>query len=230
MDSQRPTRHINVIIVEDESLYRDMLGVSLARDPDIRVVATYAEPYGVLAAPVLARTHVALLDIDLNSDLDGFELGLRLRREYPGLGLVFLSNFVEEAFIATLRRRQMPGWAYLLKKSVRDIATLSRVIKGVAEGLIAIDPELARVLAPRKGTKLEHLTPRQREILELLAHGYSNHGIAEELGITVKSVENQINDLLSRLGVDTRDPRINPRVAAVLCYLYETRFPQSFPH
>lgn len=223
MDSSPPTRPINVIIVEDESLYRDMLGLSLAGDPDIRVVGTYSEPHGVLADGVAARTDVALLDIDLNSDLDGFELGLRLRRQYRRLGLVFLSNFAEGAFIATLRRRKMSGWAYLLKKSVRDVPTLSRVIKGVARGMIAIDPELAENLKPRKESKLDRLTRRQRDVLELLAQGYSNHGIAERLGITVKSVENQINEMLSRLEVDAGDPRINPRVAAVLCYLYETR-------
>lgn len=193
VNSSSPTRVINVIVVEDESLYRDMLGLSLARDPDIRVVATYAEPHGVLADKVAAHTDVALLDIDLRSDLDGFELGLRLRRQFPRLGLVFLSNFAEGAFIATLRRRQMSGWAYLLKKSVRDVPTLSRVIKGVAQGMIAIDPDLAGSLKPRRESKLDRLTRRQREILALLAQGYSNHAIGEQLGITVKSVENQIN-------------------------------------
>src|SRR5690606_24450907 len=103
--------------------------------------------------------------------------------------------------IATLRRRKMSGWAYLLKKSVRDVPTLSRVIKGVARGMIAIDPELAENLKPRKESKLDRLTRRQRDVLELLAQGYSNHGIAERLGITVKSVENQINEMLSRLEV-----------------------------
>src|SRR5690606_13481530 len=99
METSSPTRCINVIIVEDESLYRDMLGLSLARDPDIRVIGTYAEPHGVLADGMAAQTDVALLDINLKSDLDGFELGLHLRRRYPRLALVFLSNLAEGAFI-----------------------------------------------------------------------------------------------------------------------------------
>lgn len=225
MESLPPAQEVNVIIVEDESLYRDMLRRALDQDPRVHVVGTFAEPYSVLKNPAVARAGVALLDIDLNSDLNGFELGLRLRRTYPRIGLVFLSNFAEEAFIATLRRQKMSGWAYLLKKSVRDVPTLSRVIQGVTQGMIAIDPELANTLQPRKKTKLDELTPRQRDILKLLAQGYSNQAIAEELGIAVKSVENHMNDMLSRLEVDSSDRRIHPRVAAVLCYLYETRFP-----
>lgn len=222
MDTTSGRDIINVIIVEDESLYRDMLRLSLDRDEMIQVIGAYAEPHAVLADGVVQRTHAAILDIDLSSDMNGLELGLRLRQEHPQLGVVLLSNFREPAFMATLMRRKMKGWAYLLKKSVANVATLSRAVKGAARGLIVLDPELTRSRRPRRRTAVEQLTPRQREILELVAQGYSNQAIAERLFIAVKSVENQMNDILSRLQVNSRDPNIHPRVAAVLRYLYET--------
>lgn len=219
----RANRVIDVLVVEDESLYRDMLGRSLSQEPGIRIVGAYGEPYGVLTDHAVLKADAAIIDIELSSDLNGFELALRLRQLSPQLGIVLLSNIREEAFIAAMRRRQMTGWAYLLKRSVNDLATLVRAIKGAVEGMIVVDPELASALEPRPSTSLATLTRRQQDILGLMAQGYSNQAIAERLGIAVKSVENHVRELLGRLEVDSSDPQIHPRVAAVLRYLYETR-------
>lgn len=227
MDTTSVNQILNVIIVEDEALYRDMLRLSLNRDSGIRVIATYAEPHAVLADDVARSAHAAILDIELSSDMNGFELGLRLRRECPQLGIVLLSNFREPAFIAALMRRKMNGWAYLLKKSVADVATLSRAIKGAAEGLIVLDPDFTQSRGQRRPSIMEELTPRQRDILALVAQGYSNQAIADQLRLSVKSVENHMNEILSRLNVNSRDPHVHPRVAAVLRYLYETQLPHS---
>lgn len=215
-------RTINVIIVEDESLYREMLRVSLGQNPGMRIVGTYADPHDVLADASALRVDAAIFDIDLSSDINGFELAMRLRRRHPQLGIVLLSNFREEAFIAAFQRRQMAGWAYLLKKSVADIDTLTRAVKGAVQGLVVVDPELVRQRLPRPQSRMAQLTPRQCDILGLVAQGYSNQGIADRLGIAVKSVENQITDIFSRLKIDSSDPQLHPRVAAVLRYLYET--------
>lgn len=222
MSTANGNNKVNVLIVEDESLYRDMLQLALERDPEIRIIKAYAEPYEVLADQAVAKADVAILDIGLASDINGFELALRLRRRYAELGIVLLSNFKEEAFIATLKRRQMTGWAYLLKKSVADVATLSRAIKGTAEKMVVLDPALVGQLKPRKQFIAGQLTPRQREILGLVAQGYTNQAIAERLDIAVKSVENHMSEILSRLQVNTTDPHIHPRVAAVLRYIYES--------
>jgi len=219
----RARQIINVMIVEDENLYRDMLKRSLAQDPDISIAGAYAKPREALAEYPNLAVDAAIIDIELSSDLNGFELAMRLRKDSPQLGVVFLSNFREEAFIAALRRRQMTGWAYLLKKSATDLATVIRAVKGAVEGMIVIDPDLIDELEPRPRTPLSSLTPRQRAILGLMAQGYSNQAIAERLGIAVKSVENHVSALLARLDVDSADPQIHPRVAAVLRYLYETR-------
>ncbi len=214
---------IDVVVVEDESLYRDMLQRALEQDPGIRVIAAYGDPHDVLADHAALSVDAAIIDIELSSDLNGFELAMRLRRRSPRLGVVFLSNHREEAFIAAMRRRQMTGWAYLLKRSVADLETLIRAIRGAVDGLIVVDPALVNALEPRPRTTLSQLTPRQRDILGLMAQGYSNQAIAERLGIATKSVENHMHSLLMRLEIDSHDPEIHPRVAAVLRYLYETR-------
>lgn len=224
----RSGQFINLVIVEDESLYRDMLQRCLAQDPGIRIAGAYGDPHALLADAASLSVDAAILDIELASDLNGFELAMRLRRIHPRLGLVLLSNHREEAFIATLRRRQMTGWAYLLKRSVSDLATLIRAVKGAVEGLIVVDPALVGELEPRPRTVLSTLTQRQRDILGLMAQGYSNQAIAEKLGISVKSVENHVSALLARLEVDSTDPDIHPRVMAVLRYLYETRSRDSY--
>lgn len=217
------TKPIKVFIIEDENLYRDLLQVALGNDPRVQIVGTYADPYEVLYDRVGAHADVAILDIDLKSDMNGFELALRLRRQYAKLGIVLLSNFQEEAFIASFRRRQMTGWAYLLKKSVADLATLFRTVHGVAEGMVVLDPALVDQMKPKRETNLTALTTRQREILGLVAQGYTNQAIADKLQIARKSVENHMTEILDRLHVDTRDPQTHPRVAAVLRYLYENR-------
>lgn len=222
MDSQYG-RIINVIIVEDESLFRDMLRRSLAQDPGIEIVGAYAGPHEVLAEAAAATADAAILDIGLSSDINGFELALRLRRQRPELGIVLLSNFREEAFIAAFQHRRLTGWAYLLKTSVADVDTLTRAVKGSVQGLVIVDPELVNQRKPRPRSDLEKLTPRQRDILGLVAQGYSNQAIADRLGIAVKSVENHMSDMLSRLEIDSNDPDLHPRVAAVLRYLYETK-------
>ena len=91
------------------------------------------------------------------------------------------------------------------------------------QGLVIVDPELVSQRKPRPRSDLEKLTPRQRDILGLVAQGYSNQAIADRLGIAVKSVENHMSDMLSRLEIDSNDPDLHPRVAAVLRYLYETK-------
>lgn len=214
---------IQVFIVEDENLYRDLLQLALGKDPHVYIAGAYADPHEALSEGIAANADVAILDIDLASDINGFELALRLRRQFPNLGIVLLSNFEEEAFIASFRRRAMTGWAYLLKKSVADVDTLVRAVHGVAGGMVVLDPALVNRMQPKRQTGGASLTPRQREILGFMAQGYSNRAIGERLNIAVKSVENHMSEILSRLQVNTHDTQIHPRVAAVLRYIYEHR-------
>lgn len=212
-----------VVVVEDEQLFREMLILTLSADRDIDVVAAYSRASDILDQLDRLSFDVALLDIRIEGNVNGYELGIELHRLRPDCGIVLLSNYLEPAFINALRRRQLIGWSYLLKDSITDVETVKRAIKGAVQGEIVIDPAIRSLLTARKETALARLTPREYEILGLIAEGYSNRAIAERIIITVKSVENSINRIYSKLGIESGDAAIQPRVAAVLSYLREAR-------
>lgn len=214
----------NVIIVEDEQLFREMLEISLSTDPEIHIQASYSNASDVLADVGGLSFDAAILDIQIEGDMNGHELGMQLRRLRPEVGIVLLSNFLEHAFIHAMRRGLTSGWSYLLKDSVADLATLQRAVKGAVRGDVVIDSRITPLLQARKESSIARLTDRERQILGLIAEGYSNRAISERTKITVKSVENTINRLFHKLGLDNHDGSIQPRVAAVLRYLRETRF------
>lgn len=213
---------VRVLVVEDEPLFRELLVLALSRDVEIKVVGAFANAADALNSLGKLQFDVATLDIQLPGDLNGLELGFELRRLRPHVGIVLLSNYLEYAFINALRRRSMTGWSYLLKDSVADVATVLRAVKGAASGEIVLDARIAERLEGRRGGLLAELTDREREILALIAQGYNNRTIAEKINITVKSVENVINSVFHKMGVDAA-PDLQPRVAAVLMYLRETR-------
>lgn len=213
---------VNVLVVEDEPLFRDMLRITLSTDPEITVVGTYDNAADVSANLGNLHVDVAILDIQIKGDMNGYELGLRLRELRPNAGIVLLSNYVEFAFLNALRRRSLSGWSYLLKDSVTDVATVQRAVKGTLHGHIVLDARIMDHLHARKESLLETLTEREREILGLIAQGYNNRAIAEKVNITPKSVENVINRVYQKMGVEGAND-IQPRVAAVLAYLRETR-------
>lgn len=213
---------LRVIVVEDEPLYRDMLILALADEYQFEVVAEYSDSESVLSEIETIDAHVATLDIRIPGPINGFELGLRLREAHPHLGLVFLSNFCEPTFMEALKRRSLTGWAYLLKNSLTDLATLRRALHGVTSGDLVVDPAVAERLRARKDSVLERLTERQQEVLELIVRGYTNNAIAEKLFLSRKTVENVINQIYQQLDIDSKDPNVQPRVTSVLKYLAET--------
>lgn len=213
---------VKVLVVEDEPLFREMLIMALSSDPEIQIIASYSNAADVLADLNTLTFDVAILDIQIEGEMNGHELGLQLRRLRPGVGIVLLSNFLEFAFVTALRRRRMSGWSYLLKDSVTDVATLQRAVKGTAQGKIVLDSRITEHLHARKKSRVAELTDRERQILGLIAEGYNNRAIAEMTQITTKSVENAINRVFHKIGVE-RDGDLQPRVAAVLTYLRETR-------
>lgn len=214
---------VKVIIVEDEPLYREMLERSLSSDPAISIQGSFSNAADVLAGFDSLNLDVAVLDIQIEGEMNGYELALRLRRRSAAVGIVLLSNFLEYAFVNAFRRRAMSGWSYLLKDSATDFATLLRAVKGTARGDIILDPRIAEQLQVRRASPVTTLTEREREILSLIATGYSNRSIAELIGITNKTVENAINRIYDKMGIDSDNGALQPRVAAVLTYLQETR-------
>lgn len=229
MTAQHAGEQCNAVIVEDEPLYRDLLALALAQDHRIKVVGTFADGESALDAIVQLEPDVALLDIELPGAINGIQLGLHLRRQLPKLGIVLLSNHGDPQFVASLPKDVISGWSYLLKKSVSNIESLRRAIEGALAGFVVLDPQLVAGLRPGENLDRIRLTPRQREILALMAEGLTNRAIANRLVLAEKSVENQINALYQQLGIDREDGTLQPRVKAVLLYLEGSTYQPQLP-
>ena len=222
LPGDQPNR-IGIVVAEDEDLYRDLLVKALSLLPAFQVLAAVADAKEAQRVILDRRPTVAILDIELQSDINGLEVGLAVKAQAPEVGIVWLTSHAEPYFAASLARELRSGWAYLLKASVGDVGSLARAIEGAARGLVVLDPEIVRSIPKHVTGDLANLTTRQREILAHMAQGYTNAGIAEGLYITEKSVENQINQIYQRLEIDRQNPSVQPRVRAVLKYLEAVR-------
>ena len=212
---------IRVLIVEDQGLFRDMLKISLASFGDLEVLdAVGSGTEGVRLAKEL-EPDVVIMDIELGSEPNGIEAGRMIRKDNPNVGIVILSVHKDKEYIASLSMEEAAGWSYLLKQSVGHTAALSRAIEGSASGFVVLDPEVVTGLKPRLGSITARLTPRQQEVLALMAQGYNNAAIAEALVLGHKSVENYINAIYQELSLTSMD-RIHPRVYAVLNYIQDS--------
>lgn len=221
--SQENRHSVRVVIVEDEGLYRDLVRIALSHHPRLEVVGAYGDPESALEEVPALAPDVAILDIELAGALNGVQLGLRLRRDLPDLGVVLLSNHRDPEFLSALPAETIAGWSYLLKRSVGDVEALWRAIEGAAAGLVVLDAALVTDMQPRANSSVSKLAPRQREILGLIAQGLSNAAIAEQLTLSEKSVENQINLVYQNLAIQRGAGGIHPRVIAVLRYLQDSR-------
>jgi DNA-binding NarL/FixJ family response regulator len=213
---------IRVLIVEDEGLMRDMLRISLSAYPNLEVVGAVGDGESAVKAAEELAPDVVLTDIELGDGPSGIEAGHRIKARQPRIGIVILSFHQEKQYIASLPASKASGWSYLLKQSVADTEALTRAIEGSAGGFVVLVPAIVEGLRPAANSPVEHLTVRQREVLELMAQGYSNAAIAERLSVSEKSVENYINAIFQELGITREDP-VHPRVKAVLTYLQQTR-------
>jgi len=209
---------------------RDLLRLALDQQPALSISGVFGDAASALLRIPELDPRVAILDIDLGPGPSGIQLGLLLREQCPDLGIVLLSNHFVPRFIATLPPETMRGWCYVLKKSLADVAALERAIEGAANGLVVLDPYVVAQREPRPSGTIGRLTPRQREILALMAQGFSNAAIAEHLGLALSTVVNQVDHIYRELNVEaSRQPDLNPRVQAVLRYLLDTRAGEDAP-
>ncbi|WP_036284028.1 response regulator [Microbacterium luticocti] len=207
-------RIVRVILVEDQALYRSLLGDLIRREDGFALVAATGS---VAEARMLAATRpvdVLLLDIEL-PDGNGFALGRSLRTARPELGVVLLSAHDMMDLLLALPESDRRGWSYLSKVSSTSRQTLLRALRLSADGGSMLDPDLVAGLTPRRGSALAELTARQLAALRLLAQGLSNAAIAREMGISAHSVDNLLNGVYTTLGVRD-DGDLNSRVAAAL--------------
>jgi DNA-binding NarL/FixJ family response regulator len=212
---------VNVMIVEDEGLFRDMLKISLGSVPNIQVVEAVSD--GNAAVEVAGRVgpDVILMDIELGSEPNGIAAGRIIKEKHPEIGIVILSSHRERQYLSLISADESSGWSYLLKQSVSDAGALGRAIQGAASGLVVMDPTVVNSMKPRKGSMTAGLTPRQQEVLAMMAQGYNNAAIAERLVLGTKSVENYINAIYQELSLSHNGP-LHPRVQAVLTYIKDS--------
>ncbi len=219
MAAPKPVR---VLVVEDEGLFRDMLRTALAAQPVVQVVAAAASGEEAVREAERVEPDVVLADIELGPGLNGIEAAARIRAKHDAMGVVLLSAHRDKQYIASLPAGEARGWSYLLKSSVTDTATLVRAIEGAAAGLVVLDPALVDALRPRPRSPVDALSERQRQVLALMAKGYSNGAIAQELVLTEKTVENYVGGIFQALGID-RGEAVHQRVKAVLAFLEGTQ-------
>ena len=213
-----PTR---ILIVEDEPLFSEMLRRTLSAEPELDVVGVAGDgETGVLMADQLDPDAV-LMDIELPGELDGIEAALRIKNANIEIGIVILSVHNDRRYVTSLPFSESPGWAYLLKQTVPDLATVMRAISGSIDGMVVLDPSVVESLQPKSGSAAASLTPRQQEVLELIAQGYNNTEIADRLSLTEKSVETYINAIYQTMQV-SGGQETHSRVRATLMYLEES--------
>lgn len=213
---------IRVLVVDDEGLYRGMLQTTLGAHSNIQVVGTAASGEEAIRMAEQLKPDVILMDIDLGRGPNGIQAGLAIKEKEPSTGIVILSMHRDRQFIANIPLYWASGWSYLLKQTVSDPIALVRAIEASAQGLVTVDAALTQGLIPRADSPLSKLTEEQFQVLELMAQGFDNLGIAVALGIEEPVVVKSIQGIYETLGIKP-DETAHPRVKAVLTYLQETR-------
>ncbi|TET74190.1 MAG: response regulator transcription factor [Dehalococcoidia bacterium] len=215
-----------VIIVDDEALFRELLSRTLSAEPGLEGVGVAEDGETAIRRAIDERPDVVLMDIELPGELDGIEAALQIKKERPETGVVILSVHSERRYVTSLPLEDIQGWAYLLKQTVPDLATVVRAIQVSKAGMVMLDPAVMAGLRPRQGSAVARLNPRHQEVLELLAQGYSNAAIAQRLRLSRKSVETYINAIYQELHL-SHEPDIHARVKATILYLESSKSRQA---
>jgi DNA-binding NarL/FixJ family response regulator len=217
---------IRVLVAEDNLLVREGVVRLLQQQPGLAIVGSCGDFDGLLAGVAAESPDVVLTDIRMppTGTDEGIRAALRLRDEHPAVGVVVLSQYAEPTYALALLEGGSEGRAYLLKERVSDAAQIVGAIEEVARGGSVIDPivvdALLRARSANRRSALDRLTPREREVLEQMAQGRNNAGIARELVLSERAVEKHINALFSKLGL-AEAADAHRRVKAVLLYLAE---------
>ena len=212
------------MIAEDLALLRDGL-TRLLRDNGFDVVGAVPDATALVTTVLLERPDVAIVDVRLPPSFrdEGVRAALTLRERAPGTGVLIVSQYIEHAYATELLADGRGGIGYLLKDRIMDVDDFVAAVHRVGTGGTALDPEVvARLLSRRRAdSPLESLTPRELEVLALMAEGRSNAAIAKLLVLTVGAVEKHMANILTKLRLppSSEDHR---RVLAVLAYLRET--------
>ncbi|MGC4747883.1 LuxR C-terminal-related transcriptional regulator [Micromonospora sp. DT201] len=210
---------MRVLIAEDNILLQEGLNLLLST-AGFEVTAAVDSPADIIAAIDRQRPDVAIMDIRLPPTFrdEGLRAALIARRQHPGLPVLLLSQYVERAYAADLLADGQGGIGYLLKDRVSRVEEFLDALRRVAAGGTVLDPQVVAQLVAARRSPLADLTPREREVLALMAGGSTNTGIAAQLVITERAVSKHIGNIFTKLDL-APDTDVHRRVAAVLTFL-----------
>lgn len=210
------------MIADDSVLFRKGL-VRLLEDGGIEVVADVGNAADLMSRVAVDQPDVAVVDIRMppSHTTEGIEAAIELRRRHPGVAVLVLSQYVETEYAVELLEDIDGSVGYLLKDRVTDPGELVDAIRRVAAGETVVDSEVvSRLLGRRRrSSPLEQLTDRERDVLAAMAEGRSNHGIADALFMSPKTVEAHTSSIFRKLGLDPDDDGGHRRVLAVVTWL-----------
>lgn len=215
------TDALRTVIADDSVLLRDGL-VRLLTDSGFDVVAAVGDADALLDAVTEHSPDLCLVDVRMpptHTD-EGLRAAIEIRRRHPEIAVLVLSQYVEERYAGELLTGDVAGVGYLLKDRVIDVDDFLVSVRRVANGGSAIDAEVVSQILGRsqRSSDLDRLTPREREVLTLMAEGLSNGGIADRLVVSHGAVEKHISNVFMKLGLDVEESS-HRRVLAVLTYL-----------
>jgi DNA-binding NarL/FixJ family response regulator len=212
---------MRIVIAEDAILLRVGL-IRVLDDAGENVVAEVGDAPALIDAVELHRPDVAIIDVRMPPDMtdDGLRAAIEIRRRWPETAILVFSQYVEEVFAAELLATGTDGLGYLLKDRVAEVIEFVDAVRRVAAGGTALDPEVVAQLVARSRRQdpLGRLTPREREVLALMAEGRSNQAIAAALVISDGAVEKHVSNVFTKLDLPVSGPD-NRRVLAVLRWL-----------
>jgi DNA-binding NarL/FixJ family response regulator len=215
-------RAVRIVLGEDQALVREGV-VRMLERAGCDVVATAGDAVDLVRKTRAFRPDVMITDIQMPPDRtdDGLRAAIEIRHSDPGIGVLVLSQFLESRFVHELVGDRADGVGYLLKEKVADAAVLVDAVQRVAGGRSALDHDVIAALVgrTRPDSPLDDLTPRELDVLALMAEGRSNSGIAVELVVTVPAVERHVTGIFTKLGLHQSDADQHRRVLAVLRYL-----------
>jgi DNA-binding NarL/FixJ family response regulator len=212
---------VRVVVGEDEPLVREGI-VRVLEQSDFEVVGVAGDAPDLIRKTGAHKPDVVVTDIQMPPDRtdDGLRAAIEIRRTRPEIGVVVLSQFLADRYPLELVGDRAEGVGYLLKERVGDLKLFADSVRRVAAGGTALDPQVVqRMVGRRRSTSpLDELTPRERDVMVLMAEGRSNGGIAAELTVTVPAVERHVTNIFDKLGL-RQAPEDHRRVLAVLEYL-----------
>lgn len=215
---------LRVVFAEDNYLVREGTAGLINEIEELELVAAVEDPTALIEAVERYQPDAVITDIRMppTHSTEGIDAAKRIRAEHPSVGILVLSQYVEEAYAYELLKEGADGLGYLLKERISDIDELVRAVQEVSRGGSVLDPKVVEALVARKERQrrspLAQLTKRERDVLEQMAQGKNNAGIAKSLFLSERAIEKHINTLFQKLTLSA-EPEVHRRVMAVLAFL-----------